>query len=168
MLEQELAVSQRLSGDDHPSTLISMNNLALVLREVGKLQAAREPHEQVLAVQRRVLGDEHPDTLGSIYSLGKLLRAPQAEGDQSPESAQLRGIATVTALGRAARPPSPRPGPRRRRALAALRSAIAVKLCEPRSVTRLDSNTPVTMSVVRQTAHDRDHSSLVTRAVNTA
>ena len=68
-----LAVQRRILGEDHPDTLISMNNLALTLRSQGDLGAARELHEQVLAGRRRVLGEDHPATLASMANLAATL-----------------------------------------------------------------------------------------------
>ncbi len=46
-------------GPEHPDTLASMGNLAVVLEAQGELAAARQLHEQELEVWRRVLGPEH-------------------------------------------------------------------------------------------------------------
>ena len=60
-------------GTEHPSTLGSMNDLALVLSSQGKYEEAEEMHGQALALRERVLGKEHPDTLTSVYCLAYLL-----------------------------------------------------------------------------------------------
>jgi hypothetical protein len=52
-----------LRGDDHPDTLGSASSLAVGLRELGEVQAARELDEDTLTRRRRVLGPDHPDTL---------------------------------------------------------------------------------------------------------
>jgi hypothetical protein len=69
MEEQTLAGYRRVLGEDHPDTLMSMNNLAEIRRALGDFQGARELHEQTLAGYRRVLGDDHPDTLRSMNNL---------------------------------------------------------------------------------------------------
>ncbi len=76
--EQQLAAHRRLLGDDHPSTLTSVSNLAQVLRAQGDLPAARQLTEDVLAAHRRLLGDDHPHTLASMGNLAQIL---QAQGD---------------------------------------------------------------------------------------
>jgi Tetratricopeptide repeat len=43
-------------GKEHPSTLTSMINLELVLRNQGKYEKTEEMDRQVLAVRERVLG----------------------------------------------------------------------------------------------------------------
>ena len=76
--EAACVVSRRVLGDEHPDTLMSMNNLALTLRAQGDLNGARVLQEQALAVCRRVLGEEHPATLTSMNNLALTL---SAQGD---------------------------------------------------------------------------------------
>jgi hypothetical protein len=94
--EQVLEVSRRILGEEHPDTLISMNNLAGTLRAQGDLAGARTLLEQDLEVRRRILGEEHPDTLISMDNLAKTLRA---QGD-------LAGARTLMSSRSA--PPHPR------------------------------------------------------------
>jgi hypothetical protein len=56
-------------GEEHPSTLTSMNNLALTFLEQGRWKEAEELGAQVVETRKRVLGKEHPNTLISISSL---------------------------------------------------------------------------------------------------
>ena len=60
-------------GTEHPSTLGSMDNLALVLSSQGKYDEAEEMHRQALTLRERVLRKKHPDTLTSVYCLVYLL-----------------------------------------------------------------------------------------------
>ena len=48
-------------GKEHPSTLMSMNNLAEVLRHQGNYEQAEEMHRQALRLRETVLGKEHPE-----------------------------------------------------------------------------------------------------------
>ncbi|KAI0570450.1 kinesin light chain 1, partial [Pyrenophora tritici-repentis] len=52
-------------GPEHPSTLTSMSNLALLLDSQGKYEEAEAMNRQMLAQREKVLGLEHPDTLTS-------------------------------------------------------------------------------------------------------
>ena len=47
---QELALSESVLGKKHPSTLTSMNNLALVLNHQGKYEEAEGIQRQALAL----------------------------------------------------------------------------------------------------------------------
>ena len=50
-------------GDEHTTTLTSMNNLTNLLRAQGKLAEAEPLFLEALRTRRTVRGDEHPDTL---------------------------------------------------------------------------------------------------------
>jgi tetratricopeptide (TPR) repeat protein len=63
---------QVVLGDEHPDTLTSMSNLAVIYWHQGKLQEASDLGERVLEARRRVLGVEHPDTLTSMSNLASL------------------------------------------------------------------------------------------------
>jgi hypothetical protein len=67
--EDTLARRRRVLGEDHPDTLTSADNLAMILGRVGEDQAARELAEDTLARRRRVQGEDHPDTLFSAFIL---------------------------------------------------------------------------------------------------
>ncbi|MFJ2030537.1 tetratricopeptide repeat protein [Streptosporangium sp. NPDC087985] len=69
-----LTLRRQELGEEHPSTLTSRNNLALVLGELGRLEEAEAEHRAVLEVCRRVLGEEHPSTLASRGNLANTLR----------------------------------------------------------------------------------------------
>jgi len=69
LFERAHTLDRQRLGDDHPSTLISANNLATNLRALGEHEQARLLDEDALARKRRVLGDDHPSTLASANSL---------------------------------------------------------------------------------------------------
>jgi tetratricopeptide (TPR) repeat protein len=60
-------------GKEHQDTLMSTNNLALVLTHQGKYGEADQMHREVLGIRQKVLGMEHPDTLTSMNNLAVLL-----------------------------------------------------------------------------------------------
>jgi tetratricopeptide (TPR) repeat protein len=76
--ERVLAICRQALGDEHPSALTSMNNLAETLRAQGDLAGSRALQERVLATNRGTLGDEHPSTLMSMSNLALTL---YAQGD---------------------------------------------------------------------------------------
>lgn len=65
---------RRLQGADHPNTLTSLNNLALVHEAAGHLERSIELHEQNLADRLRILGPDHPNTLTTRNNLGYAYR----------------------------------------------------------------------------------------------
>ena len=56
-------------GDDHEKTLISLNNLALCLNDMNKLEEALPLYRECLTKRKQVLGDTHPHTLASLNNL---------------------------------------------------------------------------------------------------
>ena len=70
-----LQVCKRILGEEHRSTLISMNNLAATLWKLGEAAEARKLQEATLRVRQRILGEEHPDTLISMNNLAATLWA---------------------------------------------------------------------------------------------
>lgn len=73
--EQSLELRSQLLGEEHPSALASMGNLAGLLWAQGDLPGARALQERVLELTRRALGEEHPHTLDSMNNLAGLLWA---------------------------------------------------------------------------------------------
>jgi tetratricopeptide (TPR) repeat protein len=68
-----LALRRKNLGDEHTSTLTSMNEVGFVLRDQGRYKEADAMHRQTLALREKVLGKEHPDTLTSINNLAGVL-----------------------------------------------------------------------------------------------
>ena len=64
---------ERKMGAEHPSTLSSVNNLALLLKKQGGLAAAKSLYERALKGREAALGPDHPDTLVSVKHLAGLL-----------------------------------------------------------------------------------------------
>ncbi len=62
MLQEALAVEQRVLSPEHPSTLGSTSSLSCCLAERG-YEAAADMARQALRARQRVLGPEHSATL---------------------------------------------------------------------------------------------------------
>ncbi|ORY58756.1 P-loop containing nucleoside triphosphate hydrolase protein [Pseudomassariella vexata] len=73
MYRQALELQEKVLGREHPDTIGSMNNLAIVLGSQGKYEEAEQRHRQTLELCEKVLGREHPDTLGSMNNLALVL-----------------------------------------------------------------------------------------------
>jgi len=69
-------------GPEHPNTLSSINNLALLYADQGKYEQASRFNKRALATCERVLGLSTPNTLSSINNLA-LLYADQGKGRTS-------------------------------------------------------------------------------------
>jgi tetratricopeptide (TPR) repeat protein len=66
---QVMQTRMRVLSDEHPSTLSSMGNLALMYKNQGRGKEAEELQVQVMQTRKSVLGDEHPDTLTTMGNL---------------------------------------------------------------------------------------------------
>ena len=64
-----LETRRRVLGLEHPDTLTSVDNLALMYWEQGRFKEAGELGVQTLETRRRVLGLEHPSTLAGAFNL---------------------------------------------------------------------------------------------------
>src|SRR5699024_6337242 len=62
-------------GPDHPDTLTTRNNMALVLDKQGKYEEAFQIYQEVYEIQKRknVLGPDHPDTLTTRNNMALVL-----------------------------------------------------------------------------------------------
>jgi Flp pilus assembly protein TadD len=65
---------EKVLGVDYPSTLDSMNNLALVLRHQGKYDEAEKMHRQELELIEKMLGIDYLSMLDSMNNLALVLR----------------------------------------------------------------------------------------------
>ena len=73
-LRQAYEGRRKLSGDEHPETLITMNAIARLLKKRGNLTEAEPMLCDSLAKFRRVLGDGHPNTINAILNHADVLR----------------------------------------------------------------------------------------------
>nr|POF26240.1 vegetative incompatibility protein het-e-1 [Quercus suber] len=69
MARRCVKVRRRELGEEHPSTLTSMGNLASTYRNQGRWTEAEELEVKVMETRRTVLGEAHPDTLTSMNNL---------------------------------------------------------------------------------------------------
>ena len=81
---EALEIRRRVLGDEHRSTLASINSMGVLLQRQGKLGEAEPYYLEVLEIRRRVLGDEHRSTLASINNMGSLLNAQRRYAQSEP------------------------------------------------------------------------------------
>ena len=72
LLKSALTICEQVLGSEHPDTLGSLNNLAILYDEQGKYEQAEPLYQRALEASERVLGPEHPDTLTSLNNLANL------------------------------------------------------------------------------------------------
>ncbi|KAF8598137.1 FabD/lysophospholipase-like protein [Ceratobasidium sp. AG-I] len=69
-----LQASRAVLGNEHPTTLTCMQNLALAFWRQGRLEEAEALQTEGIELIKRVLGHEHPETLASIQNLALTYR----------------------------------------------------------------------------------------------
>jgi tetratricopeptide (TPR) repeat protein len=74
LYERALAIAEKALGPEHPDTALSLNNLALLLKDQGDLAGARPLNERALAIYEKARGPEHPHTALSLNNLAGQLR----------------------------------------------------------------------------------------------
>ena len=74
MYRQALEVREKVLGVEHPETLTSVGDLALVLQYQGKYKEAEAINRRALDGREKVLGKEHLDTLTSASNLALILQ----------------------------------------------------------------------------------------------
>lgn len=70
--ERALALYRAVLGDEHSSTAMILNNLAVTYEDQGKLNEAITLHTQALAIRRSLLGENHAETAASSHNLALL------------------------------------------------------------------------------------------------
>ena len=73
IMAEHVLKARRQISPEHPDTLMSMGNLAVVLTYQGRYEAAEEMNRLALVLKEKVLGPEHPDTLLSMHNLAGVL-----------------------------------------------------------------------------------------------
>ncbi|XTI92812.1 purine and uridine phosphorylase [Cenococcum geophilum] len=73
-IEEALQARIEVLGNEHPDTLMSINDLGRVLSKQGNYKAAEEMNRRVLEGREKALGKEHPDTLTSVNNLALMLQ----------------------------------------------------------------------------------------------
>lgn len=71
--EQALAARERVLGPEHHETMTSVNNLAVVYFELGRIKESETLRRRDLEVSIRTLGEEHPDSITTQANFGAFL-----------------------------------------------------------------------------------------------
>ncbi|MCC6230641.1 MAG: serine/threonine protein kinase [Phycisphaerales bacterium] len=71
--EQALAARERVLGPEHHETMTSVNNLAVVYFELGRVKESEALRRRDLEVSIRTLGEEHPDSITTQANFGAFL-----------------------------------------------------------------------------------------------
>lgn len=72
LLQQSLAIREKVRGPDHVDTATLLNNLAVVYGNIGQYDKAIPMSQRALAIREKVLGPDHVDTATSLNNLATL------------------------------------------------------------------------------------------------
>ncbi len=79
-----LEIRKKISGEDHPDTATSYNNIATIYQSLGQNEHALKWHLEALEIRERVLGKEHLHTANSYNNIAQIY-ADQWEFDLAME-----------------------------------------------------------------------------------
>jgi hypothetical protein len=88
-LRDVLAAELRVLGPDHPDTLATRHQIALVMAARGEPIAAEAELRDVLAARLRVLGPDHPDTMTTRYEIAERITG---QGKHAAAEAEYRDV----------------------------------------------------------------------------
>ena len=71
MSQRALEGQEKVFGVEHPSTLTSVSNLALVLQDQRRYYETEAMNRRPLEGREKVFGPEHPSTLTSVKQNGE-------------------------------------------------------------------------------------------------
>ena len=74
LYQRTLKTRERVLGPEHPDTVGTVNNLAILYRNQGKYEQAESLLQRALTTFEHVLGPEHPDTVRTRENYTKLLK----------------------------------------------------------------------------------------------
>jgi CHAT domain-containing protein/Flp pilus assembly protein TadD len=74
LAEKAWNLRKKILGEKHPSTLTSLNYLAMIHKELGRLTEALPLLEKGYSLSKEVLGEKHPDTVRSFNFLAAIHR----------------------------------------------------------------------------------------------
>jgi len=76
--KKALEIAEELLGKNHPTTATCVNNLGIMLKDLGDLDGARACFERTLKIHESAYGVYHPDIATCLNNLGSVL---QDQGD---------------------------------------------------------------------------------------
>ena len=75
MYQRALSIHETALGPDNPEVANALNNVGLVLWELGRAAEALPLHERALRIDEAALGPDHPDVAADLNNVGRALWA---------------------------------------------------------------------------------------------
>lgn len=95
LFREAMQIDQRIYGEGHPGTAVSLNNLAFVINELGNPGKAAEIIDQVIAIRRGMKIENHQELAFSLVSAA-IMRQKAGQAHKAIEHAR-EGIAIYEA-----------------------------------------------------------------------
>jgi tetratricopeptide (TPR) repeat protein len=83
--EKCLLGREKVLGEDHKDTLMTVNNLGEVYRRMKDYEKALECYERALKGSEKTLGKTHPDTLGTVMNIAIVYDAGMKDYEKAGE-----------------------------------------------------------------------------------
>ncbi len=83
-LKRAFDLRNREQGEEHPETIVSMNDLAVLYQTRGRYDEAEALQVRCLELSRRILGEEHPQTLVMMNALALLYKKQGRHDEAEP------------------------------------------------------------------------------------
>ena len=91
---------RRVLGEEHKSTLGTLNNMGAVLQNIEDYAGSLDYFQEALRVQEKVLGKTHPDTLDTIMNMANSYEDVFKDFEKSEEMKRLALHGYKTSLGK--------------------------------------------------------------------
>jgi len=85
LLEQVVAIKEKVLKEDHPDRLVSQHVLAMAYQADGQVLKAVKLLEQVVAIKEKVLKEDHPNRLVSQRALLSLYAQQLTKAERQTE-----------------------------------------------------------------------------------
>lgn len=92
LVEQQLAISKRLYGENHPDIAANLNTLGLLYYSQGRYIEAEPLYKQSLEMSKRLHGKNHQDIATSLNNLGLVYLAQDRYSEAEPLLKQAQAI----------------------------------------------------------------------------
>lgn len=79
-----VAIAQRVLGPEHPTVAATLNNLAVLYKELGRFSEAVPLYQSSLGIREKALGSNHPDVASSLNNLANLYGEQGNYGEALP------------------------------------------------------------------------------------
>jgi hypothetical protein len=109
ILREAVVAGHTVWGPEHPYIAWALSDLAMLLRDQGRLDEAETLAREALVMRRKILGNENPETVESLKALLDLLQreGKSAEADNIRREMAIPAADASPAPSTEKKPPAP-------------------------------------------------------------